>query len=126
MKINQSERRKLRKRYQLKKRNYNNLPRFTIFRSNKNMYVQIIDDISGKTLVTYSSIEEEFKKNAQKGVTGYNISGAKKIGTEIAQRALKKNIKQVVFDIGAYKYHGKVKTIIENAIANGLQQTIEK
>jgi large subunit ribosomal protein L18 len=115
----QAERRKLRRRYALKQRNYKNLPRLCIFRSCKNMSVQIIDDKKGHTLVASSSLEKEFKASGNKG---YNLSGAQELGKLIAVRALKHQIKNVVFDIGAYKYHGKVKMIIESAINNGLNK----
>ena len=112
----QFERRKLRKRYKLKTHNYNKLPRFSIFRSNKNLCVQIIDDSKSHTLVAVSSLEKSL------GIKGYNVEGAKKIGKIIGERAVEKKIHQVVFDIGAYKYHGKIKAIIEAAKAVGLNK----
>jgi large subunit ribosomal protein L18 len=118
MKINQEQRRKLRRRYKLKQRNYDKLPRLSIFRSNKHIYVQIIDDIKACTLVSCSSIEKDLKSTCK----GYNISGAKMIGEIIAKKALAKEIKRVIFDIGSYKYHGKVKTLIETVISCGLNQ----
>ena len=113
----QFERRKLRKRYKLKTHNYNKLPRFSIFRSNKNLTVQIIDDEKSHTLVSVSSLEKGLKN-----IKGYNVSGAEKIGKIIGERALEKKITEVVFDIGAYKYHGKVKAIVEAAKAVGLNK----
>jgi large subunit ribosomal protein L18 len=113
----QFERRKLRKRYRLKTHNYNKLPRFSIFRSNKNLSVQIIDDEKSHTLVAVSSLEK-----ALVNIKGYNVEGAEKLGKIIAERALEKKIHQVVFDIGAYKYHGKIKAIVEAAKAAGLNK----
>ncbi len=118
----QFERRKLRKRYRLKIHNYNKLPRFSIFRSNKNLTIQIIDDEKSHTLVAVSSLEKDLKH-----IKGYNVEGAKQLGKIIGERALEKKIHQVVFDIGAYKYHGKIKAIIETVKAMGLnkEKTIE-
>lgn len=113
----QTLRRKLRRRYALKQHNYGHLPRFSIFRSCKNIGVQIIDDVNGYTLASCSSVEKSVKDLK---IKGYNIFGAKKIGELIAERALAKKINSVIFDIGAYKYHGKVKAIIETAIEHGL------
>lgn len=114
MKNINAERRKVRRRYHLKQNNHGQLPRFSIFRSVKHMSVQIIDDKVGRTLVSCSSLEKSMN------IKGYNIAGAKVIGENIAKRALEKNINSVVFDIGPYKYHGKVKAIIETAIEKGL------
>lgn len=113
----QFERRKLRKRYKLKTHNYNKLPRFSIFRSNKNLSVQIIDDEKSHTLVSVSSLEKSLKD-----IKGYNVEGAAKLGKIIGERAIEKKIHQVVFDIGAYKYHGKIKAIIEAAKNAGLNK----
>ena len=113
----QFERRKLRKRYKLKTHNYNKLPRFSIFRSNKNLTVQIIDDEKSHTLVSVSSLEKDLKN-----IKGYNVEGAKVIGKIIGERALGKKITEVVFDIGAYKYHGRIQAIIEAAKAVGLNK----
>jgi len=123
MKIDKVERRKLRRRYSLKQRNYNNVPRFSIFRSCKHLSVQIIDDSNNCTLVACSSLEKEFKAQGNKG---YNLAGAAKIGEIIAKRAMAKNINNVIFDISSYKYHGKVKSIIETALSHGLNQVTEK
>lgn len=114
----QFERRKLRKRYKLKTHNYNKLPRFSVFRSNKNLSVQIIDDEKSHTLVSVSSLEKTLKN-----IKGYNVEGATELGRIIAERALSKKITNVIFDIGAYKYHGKVKAIIEAAKSAGLNKT---
>ena len=112
----QFERRKLRKRYKLKNHNYNNLPRFSIYRSCKNLSVQIIDDEKQHTLVSVSSLEKSLKD-----IKGYNIEGAKKIGEIIGKRAMEKNINQVVFDISGYKYHGCIKALADAARESGLE-----
>jgi large subunit ribosomal protein L18 len=116
MKTNQNLRRKLRKRYKLKKNNYNQLCRFSIFCSCKNISVQIIDDKEGKTLASVSSLEKIIRDKFK----GYNIKGAFEIGKIIGERALKEKIYNVVFDIGARKYHGKVRAVIEGAKSVGL------
>lgn len=123
MKINNVERRKLRRRYSLKQHNYSNAPRFSIFRSCKHLSIQIIDDSNSRTLVACSSLEKEFKNQGHKG---YNVNGAAKLGEIIAKRALEKNVKNVIFDISSYKYHGKVKAIIETALSYGLNPVTEK
>lgn len=90
-------------------------PRLNVYRSLNNIYAQIIDDESGKTLVSASSTEKDFKNY------GGNVEAAKKVGEALAQRASKKKIKQVVFDRGGYLYHGRVKALAESARANGLE-----
>ena len=93
-----------------------NRPRLNVFRSNANITAQIIDDEKGVTLVSASSLEKELNlKN------GGNVEAAKIIGAEIAQRANKANIKEVVFDRGGYLYHGRVKALAEAARENGLE-----
>ena len=88
-------------------------PRLSVFRSNANIHVQIIDDENGKTLVSCSSVE-------MKLANGGNIEAAKAVGTEIANRAKAKNIENVVFDRGGYIYHGRVKALAEAARQGGL------
>ncbi len=90
-------------------------PRLDVFRSAKHIYVQIIDDVNGVTLVSASSVEKDF------GVYGGNKEAAKKVGENIAQRALEKGIENVVFDRGGYIYHGRVKELAEAARAGGLK-----
>lgn len=91
-------------------------PRLNVFRSNANITAQIIDDEKGVTLVSASSLEKELKlKN------GGNIEAAKVVGAEIAKRAKKAKITEVVFDRGGYLYHGRVKALAESARENGLE-----
>lgn len=91
-------------------------PRLNVFRSNANITAQIIDDEKGVTLVSASSLEKGLNlKN------GGNIEAAKVIGAEIAKRAEKAKIKEVVFDRGGYLYHGRVKALAEAARENGLE-----
>lgn len=89
-------------------------PRLNVFRSNKGIYCQLIDDIAGVTLVAASSLE-------LKDVYGGNIEAAKAVGTLIAKKALEKNIKLVVFDRGGYLYHGRVKALADAAREAGLE-----
>ncbi len=91
-------------------------PRLNVFRSNGNIFAQIIDDEKGVTLCSASSIDKELKlKN------GGNIEAATKVGELIANRAKKAKIETVVFDRGGYLYHGRVKALAEAARANGLK-----
>ena len=91
-------------------------PRLNVFRSNNNIFAQIIDDEKGVTLVSASTLEKELKI-----ANGGNVEAAKVIGAEIAKRAKKAKIKEVVFDRGGYLYHGRVKALAEAARENGLE-----
>ncbi len=93
-------------------------PRLNVFRSVNHIYVQVIDDFSGKTLTAASSVDKELKG---KIATGGNIESAKTIGSLIAKRAKDKGISQVVFDRGGYQYHGRVKALAEAAREGGLK-----
>ena len=93
-------------------------PRLAVFRSVKHIYAQVIDDRSGKTLVSASSVDGETKKNL-KG--GGNIAAAKVIGKAVAERAKAAGVQKVVFDRGGYKYHGRVKALADAAREAGLQ-----
>ena len=89
-------------------------PRLCVFRSNSNLYVQVIDDTKGITLVQASTLDKEVKTKHS------NKEAAKEIGTLIAKRAIEKNIKTVVFDRGGYIYHGVVKELADAAREGGL------
>lgn len=91
-------------------------PRLAVFRSLTNIYAQIIDDVNGKTLVSASSLEKEFK-----GATNGNVEAAKKVGTLVAERAKEAGITTVVFDRGGYVYHGRVAALAEAAREAGLE-----
>ena len=90
-------------------------PRLCVFRSNTNVYAQIIDDTKGVTLVQASTLDKEVKTKHS------NKEAAKEVGTLIAKRAIEKNIKDVVYDRGGYIYHGVVKELAEAARAAGLE-----
>lgn len=89
-------------------------PRLNVFRSNNEIFAQIIDDTKGITLVSSSSVELKIKN-------GSNIEGASLVGKDIAEKAKNKKIKTVVFDRGGYLYHGRVKALAEAARENGLE-----
>lgn len=89
-------------------------PRLNVFRSNNEIFAQIIDDTNGNTLVSSSSVELKIKN-------GSNIEGASLVGKDIAEKAKNKKIKTVVFDRGGYLYHGRVKALAEAARENGLE-----
>ena len=89
-------------------------PRLNVFRSNTQIFAQIIDDVKGTTLVSSSSVELKIKN-------GGNAEGAALVGKDIAEKALKAKIKNVVFDRGGYLYHGRVKALAEAARENGLE-----
>ena len=90
-------------------------PRLNVFRSNANIYAQIIDDVHGVTLVAANTLEKDFE-----GATG-NAEAAKKVGAALAERAKAKGIEQVVFDRGGYVYHGRVAALAEGAREGGLK-----
>ena len=89
-------------------------PRLNVFRSNANIYAQLIDDVNGVTLAAASTLEKEFE-----GATG-NCEAAKKVGAVLAERAKAKGIEDVVFDRGGYIYHGRVAALAEGAREGGL------
>jgi len=90
-------------------------PRLAIYRSVAHIYVQVIDDTQGRTLVSASTVEKEGKRG------GGNVAAAKDIGKLVAQRAKEKGISKVVFDRGGYQYHGRVKALADAARQAGLE-----
>ena len=90
-------------------------PRLNVFRSNANIYAQLIDDVNGVTLVSANTLEKAFE-----GATG-NVEAAKKVGTVLAERAKAKGIEEVVFDRGGYVYHGRVAALADGAREGGLK-----
>ena len=115
MKNSTKEKRKLRNRKKLKKVN-NNRYRVSINKSLNNISAQIIDDINKKTLVSASSIEKDFKIKKTKKIDKSTI-----IGEILAKRAKEKNINEVYFDRGSYKFHGRVKIFADTLRKNGLK-----
>ena len=95
----------------------NGRPRLSVFRSSKQIYAQLIDDEKGVTIVAASSMEKTLREGLK---TGANVEAARAIGKELAERATKAGVKQVVFDRGGYMYHGRVKALAEGAREGGL------
>jgi large subunit ribosomal protein L18 len=93
-------------------------PRLNVFRSNKHIYAQLIDDTNGQTLVSASTVDPELKDQVE---TGGNIDAAQKVGELVAKRALEKGYKAVVFDRGGYIYHGRVQALANAAREAGLE-----
>ena len=110
-------RRKQRVRNALR-RSANGRPRLSVFRSSKHIYAQVIDDLKGETVASASSLEKTMR---DAGKTGANIDAAKAVGKLLAERAVQKGVKEVVFDRGSYLYHGRVKALADAAREGGLQ-----
>jgi len=113
VKLNKNIRRQNRVRKDLKAKATDKC-RLTVFRSSKHIYAQIINDNSGKTIVSASSLTKDFKEK------GSDISGASKVGAIIGEKGINAGIKDVFFDRGRYKYHGRVKALAEGAREAGL------
>ena len=114
-KNDKNKKRKLRNRKKLKKVNSNRY-RISVTKSSNNLFAQIIDDKNKKTLVSASSIEKDFKKSKVKKIEKSSL-----IGEALAKRAKDKNINNVYFDRGEYKYHGRIKAFAETLRKNGLK-----
>lgn len=104
---------RIRKRIRRKVTGTAERPRLAVFKSLKHIYVQLIDDASGRTIVSASTHEKDTK--------GANATAAKAVGALIAQKAQDKGVKQVVFDRGGYLYHGNIKALADAARENGLE-----
>jgi len=91
-------------------------PRLNVYRSNKNIYAQLIDDLSGVTLASASTLEKELSLESTS-----NVEAAQKVGELIAKRAVEKGYTSVVFDRGGYLYHGRIKALADAARENGLE-----
>ncbi|MBI3011226.1 MAG: 50S ribosomal protein L18 [Candidatus Omnitrophica bacterium] len=94
-----------------------NRPRLCVFRSHQHLYVQLVDDVSGKTLHGWSTKHERLKRVARTG----NVEAAKALGTLVAQACAERGITRAVFDRGGYLYHGRVKALAEAVRAGGVQ-----
>ncbi len=116
-KLNQNERRKRRVRAAVKM-SARGKPRLSVHRSSKHIYAQIIDDTAGKTVAAASSLEKEMKGALK---TGADKAAAAAVGKLVAERAKKAGVKEVVFDRGAYLYHGRVKALGDAAREGGLK-----
>lgn len=118
--VNQKDKNKMRQRRHLRVRmniaGTASLPRLNVYRSNKHIYAQIIDDEKQTTIISASTLDAEITVE-----NGGNVAAATAVGKLIAEKALAKNITTVVFDRGGYLYHGKIKALAEAARAAGLQ-----
>jgi large subunit ribosomal protein L18 len=92
-------------------------PRLSVFRSSKQIYAQVIDDEHGRTIAAASSLEKPLRESLK---TGANVEAARRVGKELAERAKKAGVDKVVFDRGAYIYHGRVKALADGAREGGL------
>ena len=96
----------------------NGRPRLSVFRSSKQIYAQIIDDAKGVTIAAASTLEKDLKAKLK---TGADIAAATAVGKLVAERAVKAGVKSIVFDRGAYMFHGRVKALAEAAREGGLE-----
>jgi len=123
MRIKTKEDRRQRIKYRIRRRVRGTVerPRLTVFRSLSHIYVQVVDDSSGKTIASASTVEPAVKSALPKQATGGNVEGARAIGRTIAERLIGKGIKRVVFDRNGFLYHGRVKAVAEAAREAGLE-----
>ena len=96
-------------------------PRLSVFRSMSHIYAQVIDDLTGRTLVSASTVEALLKGALGKGVRGGNLKGAETIGKAIAERSIEKGITRVVFDRSGFLYHGRIRAVADAARKAGLE-----
>ena len=115
-KMNQSDRRKARVRRQLA-RNSGGRPRLSVHRSSKHIYAQVIDDSRGHTVAAASSLDSDMKSKLK---TGADKAAAVAVGKLLAERAVQAGVKDVVFDRGGYRYHGRIKALADGAREGGL------
>ena len=123
MRIKTKDDRRQRIKFRLRKRTVGSTerPRLTVFRSVTHMYVQVIDDMTGRTIASASTVEPALKGWLKKDAKGGNVAGAKVIGKTIAERLLEKGVKRVVFDRNGFLYHGRVKAVADAAREAGLE-----
>ncbi len=110
------ERRRVRLRFQLR-RKAGGRPRLSVFRSGKNIYAQVIDDVSGRTVAAASTLDKDLREQLKSGA---DAGAATAVGKLVAERALAAGVSLVVFDRGSYLYHGRVKALAEAAREGGL------
>src|SRR2546423_13600671 len=123
MKIKTKDDRRERIRHRIRKRVQGSeaRPRLTVFRSVAHMYVQVVDDMTGRTIASASTVEPKVKGVMKKAERGGNVAGAKAIGKTIAERLIEKGVKRVVFDRNGFLYHGRVKAVADAAREAGLE-----
>ena len=110
------ERRKRRTRHAIRQK-AKGRPRLTVFRSNKHIYAQVIDDVDGRTLTAASTLDKSLRDKLK---AGGNVDAAREVGRLVAERAVAAGIREVAFDRGAYKFHGRVKALADAAREGGL------
>ena len=123
MRIKTKEDRRDRIKFRIRKRvlGTETRPRLTVFRSVAHIYVQVVDDTSGRTIASASSVEPAVKGTLETSARGSNVAGAQAIGRAIAQRLKDKGVTRVVFDRNGFLYHGRVKAVAESAREAGLE-----
>ncbi len=123
MRIKTKDDRRQRIKYRLRKRAVGSTerPRLRVFRSVSHIYVQVVDDATGRTIASASSVEPTVKGTLKKDAKGGNVAGAKVIGKTIAERLIEKGVKRVVFDRNGFLYHGRVKAVADAAREAGLE-----
>ena len=123
MRIKTKDDRRQRIKYRIRKRveGTEARPRLTVFRSVAHIYVQVVDDATGRTVASASTVESTVKGTMDKQARGGNVAGAKAIGKTIAERLLGKGVKRVVFDRNGFLYHGRVKAVADAAREAGLE-----
>jgi large subunit ribosomal protein L18 len=123
MRIKTKDDRRQRIKYRIRKRveGTEARPRLTVFRSVAHIYVQVVDDATGRTVASASTVEPAVKGTMDKKASGGNVAGAKAIGKTIAERLIEKGVKRVVFDRNGFLYHGRVKAVADAAREAGLE-----
>jgi large subunit ribosomal protein L18 len=123
VKIKTKDDRRERIKYRLRKRVRGSeaRPRLTVYRSVSHIYVQVVDDMTGRTIASASSIEPALKGSLGKQAKGGNVAGAQAIGKTIASRLIEKGVKRVVFDRNGFLYHGRIKAVADAAREAGLE-----
>lgn len=118
--VSKRERSRVRRHHRVRLRVYGtpDRPRMNVFRSNAHLYAQVIDDTTGKTLVSASTLDKEIKGKLKSGA---NLAAAVAVGRLVAERALQANLKSVVFDRGGYQFHGRIKALAEASREKGLK-----
>jgi len=123
MRIKTREDRRQRIKFRIRKRvaGDQERPRLTVYRSLSHIYVQVVDDMTGKTLASAATTEPDLKKGLSGKTHGGNVAGATFVGKTIAQRLIDKGIKKVVFDRNGYLYHGRIRAVADAAREAGLE-----
>lgn len=118
--VSKRERSRVRRHHRVRLRVYGtpDRPRLNVYRSNTQLYAQVIDDTTGRTLVSASTLDKEIKGKLKSGA---NLAAAVAVGRLVAERALKANLKAVVFDRGGYRFHGRIKALAEASREKGLK-----